>query len=193
MNLAPKQATVLRGGKEITIAVEDLIVGDEILVKPGESFAADGIILDGATTIDESAITGESLPVEKNIGDNVTSGTLNKSGFVKFRAARVGGETTISKIIALVEEASSSKAPIAKTADKVAGIFVPAVILISLVAGSFWLLSGAFFNRRFHFGDKLSLRVGFGHARRNHGRHGQGRGERNFNQVGRSVGDGARD
>ena len=143
MNLAPKQATVLRGGEEFTIAVEDLIVGDEILVKPGESFAADGIILDGATTIDESAITGESLPVEKNIGDNVTSGTLNKSGFVKFRAARVGGETTISKIIALVEEASSSKAPIAKTADKVAGIFVPAVILISLVAGSFWLVSGA--------------------------------------------------
>ena len=143
MNLAPKQATVFRGGREVTIPVEDLIVGDEILVKPGESFAADGIILDGATTIDESALTGESLPVEKNIGDNVTSGTLNKSGFVKFKASKVGGETAISKIIALVEEASASKAPIAKTADKVAGIFVPAVIFISLVAGSFWLISGA--------------------------------------------------
>ena len=157
MNLAPKQATVLRGGEEFTIAVEDLIVGDEILVKPGESFAADGIILDGATTIDESAITGESLPVEKNIGDNVTSGTLNKSGFVKFRAARVGGETTISKIISLVEEASSSKAPIAKTADKVAGIFVPAVILISLVAGSVWLVSGA--SVEFAFSIAVSILV----------------------------------
>ena len=91
MNLAPKQATVLRGGEEITIPVEELIVGDEILVKPGESFAADGIILDGATTIDESAITGESLPVEKNIGDTVTSGTINQSGYVKFRAVKVGG------------------------------------------------------------------------------------------------------
>ncbi len=157
MNLAPKQATVLRGGEEITIAVEDLIIGDEILVKPGESFAADGIILDGATTVDESAITGESLPVEKIIGDKVTSGTLNKSGFVKFRAEKVGGETTISKIISLVEEASASKAPIAKTADKVAGIFVPAVILISLTAGAAWLISGA--SVEFAFSIAVSILV----------------------------------
>ncbi|MBR3497520.1 MAG: heavy metal translocating P-type ATPase [Selenomonadaceae bacterium] len=157
MNLAPKQATVLRGGEELTIAVEDLIVGDEILVKPGESFAADGVILEGATTIDESALTGESLPVNKTVGDSVTSGTLNKSGFVKFRAAKVGGETAISKIIALVEEASASKAPIAKTADKVAGIFVPAVILISLVAGSCWLLSGA--SVEFAFSIAVSILV----------------------------------
>ena len=143
MNLAPKTATVLRGGEEVTIPVEELIIGDEVLVKPGESFAADGIILDGATTVDESAITGESLHVEKNIGDLVTSGTINQSGFVKFRAVKVGGETTISKIISLVEEASSSKAPIAKVADKVAGIFVPAVILIALIAGAAWLISGA--------------------------------------------------
>ncbi|MBQ3433848.1 MAG: HAD-IC family P-type ATPase, partial [Selenomonadaceae bacterium] len=138
MNLAPKQATVLRGGDELTIPVEELIIGDEVLVKPGESFAADGVILDGATTVDESAITGESLPVNKTVGDNVTSGTINQSGFVKFRAAKVGGETTISKIIALVEEASASKAPIAKTADKVAGVFVPAVIVIALLAGGAW-------------------------------------------------------
>ncbi len=157
MNLAPKQATVLRGGEEITIAVEELIVGDEVLVKPGESFAADGIILDGATTIDESAITGESLPVNKTVGDNVTSGTINQSGFVKFRAVKVGGETTISKIIALVEEASASKAPIAKTADKVAGIFVPAVIVVALVAGSFWLLSGA--SVEFAFSIAVSILV----------------------------------
>ena len=157
MNLAPKKATVLRGGEEITIAVEELVIGDEILVKPGESFAADGIILDGATTVDESAITGESLPVEKNIGDAVTSGTLNKSGFVKFRADKVGGETTISKIIALVEEASASKAPIAKVADKVAGIFVPAVILISLIAGATWLISGA--SVEFAFSIAVSILV----------------------------------
>ena len=157
MNLAPKQATVLRDDEEVTIAVEDLIVGDEILVKPGESFAADGIILDGATTIDESAITGESLPVNKTVGDNVTSGTLNKSGFVKFKASKVGTETTISKIIALVEEASSSKAPIAKTADKVAGIFVPAVIVIALIAGSFWLISGA--SVEFSFSIAVSILV----------------------------------
>ena len=157
MNLAPKQATVFRDGVEVTIPVEELIIGDEILVKPGESFAADGIILDGATTIDESAITGESLPVEKNIGDNVTSGTLNKSGFVKFRAVKVGGETTISKIISLVEEASASKAPIAKTADKVAGIFVPAVIVIALIAGASWLISGA--SVEFAFSIAVSILV----------------------------------
>ena len=157
MNLAPKQATVLRGGQEVTIAVEELVIGDEVLVKPGESFAADGIILDGATTIDESAITGESLPVNKTIGDNVTSGTLNKSGFVKFRAAKVGGETTISKIITLVEEASASKSPIAKTADKVAGIFVPAVIAIALIAGATWLINGA--SVEFAFSIAVSILV----------------------------------
>lgn len=143
MNLAPKTANVVRGGEEVTIAAEELIVGDEIVVRPGESFAADGIIFDGATSVDESAITGESLPVEKTVGDSVTGGTINQSGFVKFRAVKVGGETAISKIIALVEEASASKAPIAKTADKVAGIFVPAVIAIALAAGSFWLVNGA--------------------------------------------------
>ncbi|MBD3878527.1 MAG: heavy metal translocating P-type ATPase [Quinella sp. 1Q5] len=157
MNLAPKQATVLRGGNELTIPVEELIIGDEVLVKPGESFAADGLILDGATTVDESAITGESLPVNKTVGDNVTSGTINQSGFVKFRAAKVGGETTISKIIALVEEASASKAPIAKTADKVAGVFVPAVIMIALIAGSAWLISGA--SVEFAFSIAVSILV----------------------------------
>lgn len=157
VNLAPKQATVLRGGDEVTIPVDELVVGDEILVKPGESFAADGAILDGTTTVDESAITGESLPVEKNVGDNVTSGTLNKSGFVKFKAVKVGGETTISKIIALVEEASASKAPIAKTADKVAGIFVPAVIAVALIAGGVWLMSGA--SVEFAFSIAVSILV----------------------------------
>jgi len=157
MNLAPKQATVLRGGQELTIPVEEMIAGDEVLVKPGESFAADGVILDGATTVDESAITGESLPVNKSVGDGVTSGTINQNGFVKFRAVKVGSETTISKIIALVEEASASKAPIAKTADKVAGIFVPAVIAIALAAGSFWLANGA--SVEFAFSIAVSILV----------------------------------
>ena len=157
MNLAPKTATVLRGGEELTIPVDELIVGDEVIVKPGENFAADGVILDGATTVDESAITGESLPVEKSVGSTVTSGTINQSGFVKFRAVKVGGDTTISKIIALVEEASASKAPIAKTADKVAGIFVPAVIAIALAAGSFWLLNGA--SVEFAFSIAVSILV----------------------------------
>lgn len=143
INLAPKFATVLRDGVEKNISVEELVTGDIISVKPGESFAADGIVIEGASTVDESAITGESLPVEKVVGAKVTSGTINKSGFIKFRAERVGGDTTISKIIALVEEASASKAPIAKVADKIAGVFVPAVILISIAAGGYWLYSGA--------------------------------------------------
>lgn len=157
MNLAPKQATVLRAGQELTIPVDELIIGDEVLVKPGESFAADGIVLDGMTTVDESAITGESLPVNKSVGDNVTSGTINQSGFVKFRALKVGGDTTINKIIALVEEASASKAPIAKTADKVAGVFVPAVIVIALIAGATWLINGA--SVEFAFSIAVSILV----------------------------------
>ena len=143
INLAPKTATVLRDGVEVNISVEELVKGDIISVKPGESFAADGIVIEGASTVDESAITGESLPVEKVVNSKVTSGTINKSGFIKFRAEKVGGDTTISKIISLVEEASASKAPIAKVADKIAGVFVPAVILIATAAGGFWLYSGA--------------------------------------------------
>ncbi|MBQ7705174.1 MAG: heavy metal translocating P-type ATPase [Selenomonadaceae bacterium] len=143
INLAPKTATVLRDGVEENISVEDLIIGDIILTKPGESFAADGVVIEGESTVDEAAITGESLPVEKIVGSKITGGTINKSGFIKFRAEKVGGDTAISKIISLVEEASASKAPIAKTADKIAGIFVPAVILISIAAGGFWLMNGA--------------------------------------------------
>ena len=143
INLAPKTATVLRDGVEKNIPVEELIVGDEILVRPGESFAADGVVIEGESSVDESALTGESLPVEKFTGSKVTGGTINGGGFIKFRAEKVGGDTAISKIIALVEEASASKAPIAKTADKIAGIFVPAVIAISIAAGTFWLMNGA--------------------------------------------------
>lgn len=138
MDLAPKQATVLRNGIETVIPVEELVVGDEIVIRPGESIPADGIISEGSTSVDESAITGESIPVEKQSGDKVTSATINKTGFIHIKAQRVGSDTTISQIIKLVDEASASKAPIAKLADTISGYFVPAVIAIALVTGIVW-------------------------------------------------------
>lgn len=138
MKLAPKEATVLRGGVETVILVEDLAVGDEIVVRPGERIPADGIVSQGTTSIDESAITGESIPVEKQVGDKVTSATINTSGYIHVTAQRVGDDTTISQIIRLVDEASASKAPIAKIADAVAGIFVPAVITLAVAVTALW-------------------------------------------------------
>lgn len=138
MKLAPKEATVLRGGVEMVIPVEDLAVGDEIVVRPGERIPADGIVSQGTTSIDESAITGESIPVEKQVGDKVTSATINTSGYIHVTAQRVGDDTTISQIIRLVDEASASKAPIAKIADAVAGIFVPAVITLAVAVTALW-------------------------------------------------------
>lgn len=157
INLAPKTANVFRDGMEQKISVDELVVGDEIFTRPGEIFAADGIIFDGETFADESAITGESLPVKKIIGDKVTSGTINQNGFIKFRAEKVGAETTINKIISLIEEASASKAPIAKLADKISGVFVPAVICISIAAGIFWTMTGASFE--FAFSVAISILV----------------------------------
>lgn len=138
MKLAPKEATVLRGGIETVIPVEDLAVGDEIVVRPGERIPADGIVSQGTTSIDESAITGESIPIEKQVGDKVTSATINTSGYIHVTAQRVGDDTTISQIIRLVDEASASKAPIAKIADAVAGIFVPAVITLAVAVTALW-------------------------------------------------------
>lgn len=138
MKLAPKEATVLRGGIETVIPVEDLAVGDEIVVRPGERIPADGVVSQGTTSVDESAITGESIPVEKQVGDKVTSATINTSGYIHVTAQRVGNDTTISQIIRLVDEASASKAPIAKIADAVAGIFVPAVITLAVAATALW-------------------------------------------------------
>ncbi len=145
MNLAPKEATVEREGQEVIVPIEELVVGNIVLAKPGESIAADGIIFEGTTSIDEAAITGESIPVEKHAGDKVVAATINKNGFIKFRAEKVGEDTTISQIIKLVDEASGSKAPIAKLADKIAGIFVPVVMLIALIATIGWLVAGASF------------------------------------------------
>ncbi len=145
MDLAPKTALVERNGQVVEIAAEDMLTGDILQVKPGSSIPADGVVIEGRTSVDEAAITGESMPVEKKEGDTVTAATLNKTGFIRMRAARVGQDTTFSQIIRLVEEASSSKAPIARMADKIAGIFVPTVMGIALLTGIVWLLMGAEF------------------------------------------------
>ena len=145
MNLAPKTVTVVRDGREQVIDAADVLAGDIFLIKPGESVAIDGVILEGKSSFDESAITGESIPVPKQEGDKVISASINKAGLVRAKATRVGGDTTIAQIIRLVEEASSSKAPIARLADKIAGIFVPTVIVIAIVTFVVWLLSGAEF------------------------------------------------
>ena len=157
MDLAPKQATVIRNGAEVVIPAEELAEGDEIVVRPGESIPADGVIISGNTSVDEAAITGESIPVEKQPGDKVISATINKTGFIHFTAQRVGEDSTISQIIRLVDEASSSKAPIARMADKIAGVFVPAVMLIALATCIFWLLWGESFE--FAFSCAISVLV----------------------------------
>ena len=142
MDLAPKTATVLRDGEEVEVPVEDLAVGDLILVRPGQSIPVDGVIVEGKSAVDQSALTGESIPIEKGVGDRVIAATINKTGYFKFRAEKVGNDTTLAQIIKLVEEANSSKAPIAKLADKISGIFVPVVIAIALTATVVWLLLG---------------------------------------------------
>ena len=139
MNLAPKTVTVVRDGKEQVIGAADVVQGDIFVIRPGESVAVDGVILEGKSSFDESAITGESIPVLKQEGDKVISASINKAGLIRARATRVGKDTTIAQIISLVEEASSSKAPIARLADKIAGIFVPTVIGIAIVTFIVWL------------------------------------------------------
>ena len=142
MDLAPKTATVLREGVETEIPVEEVQVGDRVVVRPGQSIPVDGIIMEGHSAVDESALTGESLPVDKGPGDKVAAASINKSGFFTFAASRVGEDTTLAQMIRLVEEASASKAPIAKLADKVAGVFVPVVMTIAAIAAAAWLLTG---------------------------------------------------
>ena len=142
MNLAPKTATVIRDGKEQIIPAEQVNIGDIFIVKPGESIPVDGEIIEGASALNETALTGESIPVDKNTGDEVFSGTINLSGFLKCRATKIGEDTTLSKIIKMVSDASASKAPIAKIADKISGIFVPTVIGIALVTIAIWLIIG---------------------------------------------------
>ena len=141
MDLAPKTATVLRDSVETEVPVEEVAVGDLILVRPGASIPVDGVVTEGSSSVDESALTGESIPVEKGPGDKVVSASINKSGSFTFRATRVGGDTTLAQMIALVDEAASSKAPIAKLADKVAGVFVPVVMTIAAVTAIVWLIA----------------------------------------------------
>ena len=143
MDLTPKTATVLRNGTETEVPVEQVQAGDLILVRPGGSVPVDGVVVEGASSVDESALTGESIPVDKEVGDTVISASINKSGALTLRATRVGEDTTLAQMIRLVDEAASSKAPIAKLADKVAGVFVPAVIGIALVTAAVWLIATA--------------------------------------------------
>ena len=163
VDLAPKTAVVLREGEEYTIPAEQVVAGDTVIIRPGESIPVDGIVLEGQGYVDQSAITGESIPVEKGPGDTVISATINKNGAFRFRASRVGEDTTLSQIIRLVDEAGSSKAPIARLADKVSGIFVPVVIAIAIVTAIV------------RVGDFLPLRLGVGHPCGHYGGHRQGR------------------
>ena len=142
MQLAPKKATILRDGEEVSVPVEQVQIGDIFVVRPGESVPVDGVIIEGNSALNESALTGESIPVDKAEGDSVSAATLNQSGFLKCRATRVGEDTTLSQIIQMVSDAAATKAPIAKVADKVSGVFVPAVISIAIVTIIVWLLVG---------------------------------------------------
>ena len=155
INLAPKTATVIRDNTEIEINVEEILLGEIILIKPGENIPVDGVIIEGESSIDQSSITGESIPVEKTIGDNVVSGTTNKNGSFKMKATKVGNDTTLSQIIKLVEEASNSKAPISRLADKVSGIFVPVVICIAIISTIFWIIQG----QNFEFALSIGIAV----------------------------------
>ena len=155
MNLTPKTALVERHGLQGEIPVEEVVTGDVLIVKSGASVPVDGKIIDGNAALDESALTGESLPVDKTIGDKVIGGTINRSGYFKMEATAIGADTALAKIIALVDEATSSKAPIAKLADKVSGYFVPAVISIAVIAAAIWLALGA----SWHFALTIAISV----------------------------------
>ena len=144
LKLAPKTATVLRDGQEVTVPVEQVKRGDVYVVRPGENIPVDGIVIEGDSAVDESTLTGESIPVDKSVGSTVSAGTLNQSGFIRCEATRVGEDTTLSQIIQMVEGAAATKAPIAKVADKVSGVFVPAVMGIALVTFVIWLFVGGY-------------------------------------------------
>lgn len=145
MKLAPKTAVLLRGGAEVTVPVAEVKKGDVFVVRPGENIPVDGVVLEGASAVNESALTGESIPVDKAAGDAVSAATMNQSGFLRCEATRVGEDTTLSQIIRMVSDAAATKAPIAKVADKVSGVFVPIVIAIAVVATVVWLLAGQTF------------------------------------------------
>ena len=145
MKLAPKTAVLLRGGAEVTVPIAEVRKGDVFVVRPGENIPVDGVVLEGSSAVNESALTGESIPVDKAAGDAVSAATMNQSGFLRCEATRVGEDTTLSQIIRMVSDAAATKAPIAKVADKVSGVFVPIVIAIAVVAIIVWMLAGQTF------------------------------------------------
>ncbi len=153
MKLAPKTATIIRNNQEITVPVEQVMKGSIFVVRPGENIPVDGIIIEGTSAVNESALTGESIPVDKAKGDFVSAATLNQSGFIKCEAARVGQDTTLSQIIKMVSDAAATKAPVSKIADKVCGIFVPSVIFVAVIVVAGWLIAGK------TFGDALSYGI----------------------------------
>lgn len=155
MELAPKTARVIKDGKEFEVSIEDIKIGDTIIVRPGEAIPVDGVVTKGSSLVDQSAITGESIPVNKNPGDEVISASINKQGSFQFRAKRVGENTTISQIISLVNEANETKAPIARLADKIAAIFVPVVIVIAILTFAIW----AYITKDFEFALNLMIAV----------------------------------
>lgn len=157
VDLAPKTATVIREGQERTIPAEQVVSGDILVIRPGEGIPVDGVVTQGQGYVDQAAITGESVPVEKGPGDPVISATINKNGMFQFRASKVGEDTTLSQIIRLVDEASNSKAPIARLADRVSGVFVPVVIVIAIIAAIVWLVAGAGFE--FALSNAISVLV----------------------------------
>ena len=142
MDLAPQEATLLRDGQPVTVPIETIQPGDLVLVRPGESIPVDGEVVSGQGAVNEAALTGESLPVDKSPGDHVTAATLNQSGALTLRTLRVGADTTLSRIIRLVEDASATKAPIARLADRVSGVFVPVVLVLALITALVWLALG---------------------------------------------------
>lgn len=142
IQLAPKTATIIKDGKEVIVPVEDINVGDIFIVRPGESIPVDGVVIEGISAVDESALTGESIPVDKVNGDNISAATINQSGFLRCKAIRIGEDTTLSQIIRMVSDAASSKAPIAKAADRVSGIFVPTVMAIAVITFIVWIICG---------------------------------------------------
>lgn len=142
MGLAPKNATIIRDGSEIVVPIDDVMVDDIVIVKPGERLPVDGEVVEGSTSIDESMLTGESIPVEKALGSKVIGASINKNGYIKYRATKVGKDTTLSQIIKLVEEAQGSKAPIAKLADIISGYFVPTVIGLAILGAIIWAIAG---------------------------------------------------
>lgn len=157
MKLAPKKAVIIKDGREVEVDIAQVMPGDEFIVRPGENIPVDGIVTDGVSAVNEAALTGESIPVDKQAGDSVSAATLNQSGFLRCQATRVGEDTTLSQIIQMVSDAAATKAPIAKVADKVSGVFVPAVIGIAVLTGIIWMLVGESFG--FALGRAISVLV----------------------------------